>query len=191
MEHDENDLINYIMPLEEIDELPHLIYSQDTIESIDMIDVAKKYNTENYILCLIIQKGNELNFYSKINFENNKKNSNLTFDNVNLDSEDSINNIIRNLKVEFNDTWKNFNQVNTSIKLSINLTLTTNDGNEISKFEKILDKIDDINYFSVKKFDLNKTVYTIIYNSNPNKLKKKFSDYGYSLMQEKGYWMIK
>ena len=75
--------------------------------------------------------------------------------------------------------------------MSINLTLTTNDGNEISKFEKILDKIDDINYFSVKKFDLNKTVYTIIYNSNPNKLKKKFSDYGYSLMQEKGDWMIK
>ena len=138
-----------------------------------------------------MQKENELNFYSKINFENNKKNSNLTFDNVNLDSEDSINNIIRNLKVEFNDIWKNFNQVNTSIKLSINLTLTENDGNEISKFEKILDKIDDINYFSVKKFDLNKTVYTIIYNSNPNKLKKKFSDYGYSLMQEKGYWMIK
>ena len=90
IEHDENDLINYIMPLEEIDELPHLIYSQDTIESIDMIDVAKKYNTENYILCLIIKKGDELNFYSKINFENNKKNSNLTFDNVNLDSKDSI-----------------------------------------------------------------------------------------------------
>ena len=191
IEHDENDLINYIMPLEEIDELPNLIYSQDTIESINMIDVAKKYNTENYILCLIIKKGDELNFYSKINFENNKKNSNLTFDNVNLDSKDSINNMIRNLKIEFNDTWKNFNQVNTSIKLSINLTLNTNDSNEISKFEKILNKIDDINYFSIKKFDLNKTVYTIIYNSNPNKLKNKFSDYGYSLVQKKGYWMIK
>ena len=90
IEQDKNDLINYIMPLEEIGELPNLIYPQDTIENLNMIDIAKKYNTENYILCLIIKKENKLNFYSKIKFEENKKNSNLTFDNFELNNKNSV-----------------------------------------------------------------------------------------------------
>lgn len=191
VEQDKNDLINYIMPLEEIDELPNLIYSKDTIENLKMIDIAKKYNTENYILCLIIKKENKLNFYSKIKFEENKKNSNLTFDNFELNNKNSVYKTIKKLKIEFNDIWKNFNQVNTSLKLSLDLILNTTDANEISKFEKILDEIDDINSFSIRKFDLNKTIYTVIYNTGPNKLKNEFFKYGFSLSQESGYWFVK
>ena len=34
----------------------------------------------------------------------------------------------------------------------------------------------------IKKFNLDKTIYEIIYNSDPNRLKKQFSIYGFSIV---------
>ena len=93
-------------------------------------------------------------------------------------------------KIHLNDIWKNFNEINTSIKLSINLILNSNNADNISKFENTLTKIDDIGYFSIKKFDLNKTVYEIIYNTDPNKLIKQFSTYGFEIVNDESQWVI-
>ena len=187
---DQSGLINYIMPLEDIDETLKLISSQENLENLDIIEIAKKYNTENYILSLIYLDKKKLNFFSKIKFEEYKKNSKLIFHKVNINDEDSIVAIIKKTKVHLNDIWKNFNEINTSIKLSINLILNSNNADNISKFENTLTKIDDIGYFSIKKFDLNKTVYEIIYNTDPNKLIKQFSFYGFEIVNDESQWVI-
>ena len=187
---DQSELINYIMPLEDIDEILKLISSQENLEKLDIIEIAKKYNTENYILSLIYLEKKKLNFFSKIKFEEYKKNSNLIFYNVDIKDEDSIATIIKKAKVHLNDIWKDFNEINTSIKLSINLILNSNDVDKISKFENTLAKIDDIGSFSIKKFDLNKTVYEIIYNTDPNKLIKQFSIYGFEIVNDESRWVI-
>ena len=187
---DQSGLINYIMPLEDIDEILKLISSQENLENLDIIEIAKKYNTENYILSLIYLEKKKLNFFSKIKFEEYKKNSNLIFYNVDIKDEDSIATIIKKAKVHLNDIWKDFNEINTSIKLSINLILNSNDADKISKFENTLAKIDDIGSFSIKKFDLNKTVYEIIYNTDPNKLIKQFSIYGFEIVNDESRWVI-
>ena len=131
-----------------------------------------------------------MNFFSKIKFEEYKKNSNLIFYDVDIKDEDSITTIIKEAKVHLNDIWKDFNEINTSIKLSINLILKTNDTDKISKFENTLAKIDDIGSFSIKKFDLNKTIYEIIYNTDPNKLIKQFSIYGFEIVNDESRWII-
>jgi hypothetical protein len=75
--------------------------------------------------------------------------------------------------------------------LSINLILHSNDTDKISKFENTLTKIDDISSVSIKKFDLNKTVYEIIYNTDPNKLIKQFSIYGFEIVNDENRWIIR
>jgi len=187
---DQSELINYIMPLEDIDEILKLISFQENLENLDIIEIAKKYNTENYILSLIYLEKKKLNFFSKIKFEEYKKNSNLIFYDVDIKNEESIATIIKKAKVHLNDIWKDFNEINTSIKLSINLILNSNDVDKISKFENTLAKIDDIGSFSIKKFDLNKTVYEIIYNTDPNKLIKQFSIYGFEIVNDESRWVI-
>ena len=187
---DQSGLINYIMPLEDIDETLKLISSQENLENLDIIEIAKKYNTENYILSLIYLEKKKLNFFSKIKFEEYKKNSNLIFYDVDIKDKDSIATIIKKAKVHLNDIWKDFNKINTSIKLSINLVLNSNDADKIYEFENTLAKIDDINFFSIQKFDLNKTVYEIIYNTDPNKLIKQFSIYGFEIAIEEGRWAV-
>jgi hypothetical protein len=187
---DQSELINYIMLLEDIDETLKLISSQKNLENLDIIEIAKKYNTENYILSLIYLENKKINFFSKIKFQEYKKNSNLIFYKVDIKDADSILTVIKKVKIHLNDIWKNFNEINTSIKLSINLILNSNNADKISKFENILTKIDDINSFSIKKFDLDKTVYEIIYNTNPNKLIKKFSIYGFEIVNAEGLLLI-
>jgi hypothetical protein len=187
---DQSELINYIMPLEDIGEILKLISSQENLENLDITEIAKKYNTENYVLGLIYLDKKKLNFFSKIKFEEYKKNSNLTFHEISIKDVDSVTTIIKKVKVHLNDIWKDFNEVNTSIKLSIDLILNSNNSDKISKFENTLTKIDDISSFSIKKFDLNKTVYEVIYNTNPNKLLKQFSIYGFKIVNDESQWMI-
>ncbi len=187
---DQSGLINYIMPLEDVDETLKLISSQENLENLDITEIAKKYNTENYILSLIYLDNKKINFFSKIKFQEYKKNSNLIFYKADIKDEDSIAIVIKKVKVHLNDIWKDFNEVNTSIKLSIDLILNSNNSDKISKFENTLTKIDDISSFSIKKFDLNKTVYEVIYNTNPNKLLKQFSIYGFKIVNDESQWMI-
>ena len=187
---DQSGLINYIMPIEDIDEILKLISFQENLENLDIIEIAKKYNTENYILSLIYLEKKKLNFFSKIKFEEYEKNSNLIFYNVEIKDKVSIITTIKKAKVHLNDIWKDFNKINTSIKLSINLILNSNDTDKISKFENTLAKIDDIGSFSIKKFGLSKTVYEIIYNTDPNKLIKQFFIYGFEIVNDENRWII-
>ena len=187
---DQSGLINYIMPLEDIDETLKLISSQENLENLDIIEIAKKYNTENYILSLIYLENKKLNFFSKIKFQEYKKNSNLIFYKVDIKDADSIVTVINKVKLHLNDIWKDFNEINTSIKLSINLILKSNQADKIFRFENSLSKIDDINSFSIIKFDLNKTIYEINYNTDPSKLIKQLSIHGFDIASEKGQWII-
>jgi len=188
---DQSGLINYIMTIEDIDDILKLIKSKENLEELDITEIAEKYNTNNYILSLIYIDNKKLNFFSKIKFEEYKKNSNLAFYEVNLSEKDSVIEVINKTKLHLNDIWKDFNKINTSIKLSINLILYGDDVNKISEFESTLSKIDDIGSFSIKKFDLNKTIYEIVYNTDPNKLIKQFSNYGFKIIDDGNRWVIK
>ena len=160
--------------------------------AIGWLSVTGSLDTLPLLMFLIIFMWTPPHFWALAvyKFEEYKKSSNQIFYNVNIHDKDSILTVINKAKVELNDIWKDFNEINTSIKLSINLILNSNNADKISKFENTLTKIDDINSFSIKKFDLNKTVYEIIYNTNPNKLIKKFSAYGFEIVNTEGLWVI-
>ena len=155
-----------------------------------MANIAEKYNTKNYILSIISLNEKNIVFFSKVNFEGNKKNSNLVFYDVDINNKDLIASLINEVQVQLNDIWKDFNVINTSIKLSINLILNSNEPKVISKLENTFNNIDDIRFFSIKKFSLNKTIYEIIYNTDPNKLKKQFLINGFTIVNDDGYWVV-
>ena len=106
---DKTGLINYVMALEDIDEILRLVNSQENLENLDIIDVAKKYYTENYILSLIYLDNKKLNFFSKIKFEEYEKNSNLVFYDVDLKDENKITDIIKKTKIHLDDILKDIN----------------------------------------------------------------------------------
>jgi len=190
-EKDDNELINYILPLEDIDDLSNITLSSTMLEDIDISGIAKKYNTDNYILSIIGKDQDKIKVFSKIKLEKIEKNLNLVYENVDFSKEDLILKIINKFKIELTDIWKDFNIINTSIKLSLNLVVFGNDVKKIKNFENVLKKIDDINSFSIKKFNLEKTVYQINYNTDPQKLKNNFKSFNLLIKKDtQGYWVL-
>ena len=75
-------------------------------------------------------------FFQKLNLKINYTSTNLIFDNVKLDNELLLNSYIENLKISFEDIWKKNNEINTSIKLTLEIILKTNDFEKIIQFEE-------------------------------------------------------
>ena len=82
------------------------------------------------------------------------------------------------------------NEINTSIKLTLEIILETKDFNKISQFEEIVNKIDLISSFRIKKFTVNNNIYEIFYSGNPDSLIKKFSNYDIPLIYDGEKWII-
>ena len=80
--------------------------------------------------------------------------------------------IINEMKIIYEDYWKNFNLINTSIKLPINIKIKTKDNKKISNFEKVVEEMDLIYKFNIQKFDKEFIYYRIIFNSTPDNFLK-------------------
>ena len=76
------------------------------------------------------------------------------------------NEFIDNLKLVYEDFWKSQNQINTSVKLSLNISIDNSNNIKINKFEKILSDMDLIYNFSIYKFDNRNNFYKVIFNLN-------------------------
>jgi hypothetical protein len=185
-----NYLINYILPIEDIIELENFVKNIDDLEKLDLSILSNKYNLKNYILCLVYKNNDNLIVFSKINFFGDINNFNSNFNNVNLNNEDKVRDYINQMKVSYEDVWKKNNQINTSLNLSLEIHLVSNDFTKIENFENTLSNVDVIKSFSIKTFNLKKNIYEVIYNGNPDKLIEKFLDYGINLSHENQKWIV-
>ena len=86
------------------------------------------------------KNNNNVRILSRITIEEKVVLKNLLFSDINFDDEDDISDLIDKLKIIYEDHWKIFNRINTSIKLPIFVKLDTDDNLRVSNFEKILIK---------------------------------------------------
>ena len=91
----------------------------------------------------------------------------------------------------YEDYWKNLNQINTSIRLPLNIKVSNIDNSKINNFENILSEIDLIYNFFILKIDKEFTYYRVIFNSSPNIFLKTMSDMNYSFETQNKIWVLK
>ena len=103
---------------------------------------------------------------------------------------DSIKDIIYDLKTIYEDYWKDKNQINTSIKLSINAKVNNNN-QKIFNFEKTLNEIDLVYDFFIQKFDKDFTYYQIIFNGTPNIFLSTMNEKNYDFDTQNKIWHLK
>ena len=92
---------------------------------------------------------------------------NNTFSEFDLNNEDKVKLLIDKLRNIYEDIWKENNQINTSIKLPLIVRVDNKKSNELIKFENILNELDLVNYFAIKKFNQNQIFYEIVFNGTP------------------------
>jgi hypothetical protein len=183
-------LLDYLLPTEDIEDLNKIQEMSSSIENHDFINLIKKYDLNDHIILIIYKNKNEVKILSKIYLNNSLNINNQNYINMNLENKEDLNKILENLKNIYEDQWKKNNEINTSIKLPLTISIDSKNYNKIIKFEKILDSLDLISDFYIIKFDSLNTQYKIIYNGSPIFFLNDMSNEGFHLVMKNNVWII-
>jgi len=186
----QNELINFILPLEDLDHVAAISKSKESIENLDLDNLVNKYNVENYVLALMDYKSNKLNVYLKIKFNNKKISKNIFYNIENIEDNLLLDKILIDLKLQITDIWKEENLINLLMPLSIKIRYDHKNLKQLNAFKNTLEKISTIHKHNLKEFSVNSSFYKIYYYGNPKKLKYELLKYGYKLNNDQGYWQI-
>ena len=184
-------LLNYLLPSEDLDDLNKIQQMSNSIETYDFINLIKKYDLKDYIISIIYKNKDEFKIISKINLNNSLKINNQKYSNVNLNNEKDFNNILENLKNMYEDQWKKNNEINTSIKLPLTISIKSKDYKKIVNLEETLVSIDLISNFYILNFNNQNTQYRIVYNGSPKTFFNDMSNRNFHLVMENNVWIIK
>ena len=180
-------LLNYILPNEDIEDINFIKKNIKNIEDYNFNEIVKKYEINDYVILILFQKQNNFNALIKANLNNKIIISNNKFE---WSENQSIENIINNLKLEFENQWKKLNVINVSIKLPITLSVDSKKYKLIKKLDKKLNNLDLVSNFYIDSVNSDKLIYKIIYNSTPDKFINEFSNENIKLNTSKSIWRI-
>jgi hypothetical protein len=184
-------LLEYLLPSEDLEDLNRMQDKSNSIETYDFINLIKKYDLKDYIITIIYKNNDDIKVLSKINLNNSLKINNQKYSNVNLANEQDINTILENLKNTYEDVWKKNNEINTSIKLPLNISIESKNYKKIMKLEEALTDIDLVSNFHILNFDNKHTQYRIIYNGSPINFFNNMNNRDFDLAMENNIWIIK
>ena len=184
-------LLDYLLPSEDLEDLKIIQGLSNSVESHDFTNLIKKYDLNDYIISIIYKDKNEFKVLSKINLNNSLKVNNKKYTDINLDDEKDFKKILENLKIIYEDYWKKNNEINTSIKLPLTVSISSKDYKKITKLENVLSDIDLISYFYILKFNNKNTQYKIIYNGSPKTFFNDMNKRNLDLIIENNIWTVK
>ena len=156
----------------------------------DFLNLIKKYDLNDYIILIIYKDGDEVKTLSKVNLNNSLKVYNQRYIGINLDNKDDFHKILENLKMTYEDYWKKNNEINTSIKLPITLSIKSKSYKKITRLVEIFNATDLISDFYILKFDSEIIEYRIIYNGSPKTFFNNMTKNNFDLVMKNNIWRI-
>ena len=183
-------LIDYILPTEDLEDLNLIKSKYNDIEKYDFKEISTKYDLDDSIVALIFKNEKAIRVLNRISISGNVVLKNQSFSDTDIDDPNEVEKLINELKIIYEDYWKNFNQINTSIKLTLNIKIDSSENFKISEFEKTLNDKDLIYDFFITKFDKNFIFYQIIFNGTPNNFLKTMKDNNYNFNTDNKIWIL-
>ena len=184
-------LLDYLLPSEDLEDLDNIQKMSKSIETYNFKNLISKYDLRDYIIAIIYKNKNEIRILSKINLNNSLKVNNKKYNKFSLNNEKNMNKILSDLKNVYEDQWKKNNEINTSIKLPLTISINSKDYKKIINFEKELNKIDLISNFSILSFNSNYTQYRIIYNGSAKFFFNDMDNRNFEFIMENKVWTVK
>ena len=184
-------LLNYILPTEDLEDFNLIKKNINNLESYDFKEIIQKYSLDEYIISIIFKDNNDIKVLNKININQKEDLKNISFSNLNIDNYKEADKLIENLKNTYENHWKSKNEINTSVKLSLTISVSNNNNFKISNFEKMLDNTDLIYDFYIYKFNNKDNFYKIIFNGSPDHFLKIMKDNNYEFNIQNRIWVMK
>ena len=188
---EELSLIEYILPTEDLEDINLIKKKYEFIEKYDFKEITDKYYLNDSIILLVFKNEKNIRALSRIKVKNNVILKNQSFLNIDIDNNFHLKKLISELKVIYEDHWKNMNQINTSIKLSLYIKLKNSNYLNISNFENIMRETDLIYDFFISKIDKDHIYYEIIFNGTPDIFLDSMQNYNYNFDTQNKIWTLK
>ena len=185
-----NELINFILPLEDLEDISKIMKMKNRIEELDVDTLVNKYDVKSYVFALMDYQDKKLNIHVKTNFNNNKISKNFLYEVENINDEQRLNYILKDFKFKVTDIWKEENLVNLLMPLSISLQYQHSNLEDLDKLRNIFYKIRIIDSYTLEEFNINNSFFKIYYYGNPKKLRSELLKFGYQLKSDQGYWQL-
>ena len=185
-----NEPINFILPLDDLDDISKIKEMKNRIEEFNVGDLANKYNIKNYVFALLDYRNKQLNIYLKTNFDDNEMSKNISYKLSNIKDESKLHFILKDLKIQITDIWKKANIVNLLMPLSIRIKFQHINFLDLDKLENTFDKISIIDNYALEEFNINHAFFKIYYFGNPKRLRTELLKFGYQLIDEQGHWEL-
>ena len=187
-----NDLIEFILPIENIEIIQKINDYKNNLININLIDLFEEYSDKNLALILIENnKGNNIKVYIKsiIQRKNISKNINLR------NNEISINNfeekIILEIKKELINLVKSKNLIDIRTPLFLNAKLNLNKKSNLVKLKAKIKKIDSIENIYVQEFNKDYMNLRIKYFGKLEKIIIQLKKESINLQMNNDEWTIK
>lgn len=184
-------LINYVLPTEDLEDFNIIKTKSSNLENYDFQEIISKYNLEDYIIMIIFRNKDSFRVLNKMKFNETMIIKNMKFTNLKLNNNLEINEFIKNLKTVYENNWKSKNQMNTSVKLPITISVSNDDNSKISDFEKTIESLDFLYDFYIYKFNNKSSIYKIVFNGSPENFLKVMKNNNYEFNTQKIIWTIK
>ena len=174
-----------------MDDLRIIQKNQLEIENFNFEKIIEKYSLSNSIIAIFFKNENEIKVLSKIRIKGNKVIKSNSFKNIYLDNNESIGKLINELKITYEDFWKENNLINTSIKFPILVKINDKNFDISLRFEKILNELDLVSSFSIISFDKDNVFYELIFNGTAKKFIDIMKEQEFNFDTQKKIWILK
>ena len=185
------ELLNYILLTEDLEDLNLIKKNIENLENFEFKEIVKKYNLENYIISIFFIGSDQTRLLNKISFNNKQNLKNTLIKNIDFNSNSEIDKLIENLKISFEDYWKSQNEINTSVKLPLTISVENSNNIKINQLEEKLSNLDLIYNFYIYKFDNENNIYKIIFNGTPDKFIEVMKNNNYDFETVNKIWVMK
>ncbi|MDC3383061.1 hypothetical protein OAW21_00350 [Candidatus Pelagibacter ubique] len=185
------DLLDYLLPSEDIEDLIELQKISKDIEAYDFSNLINKYDIKDSIILIIYKESDRVRTLSKINLNNNLKIQNKNYPKLDILNNNDFSNIVENLKQLYEDQWKKNNEINTSIKLPITISINSKKNKKIIELEQVLFSLDLVSDFSILNFNSEIIQYKITYNGTPNIFLNDMREKNFELEMKNNMWILK
>ena len=185
------DLLDYLLPSEDIEDLIELQKISKDIETYDFSNLINKYDIRDSIILIIYKESNRIRTLSKINLNNSLKIQNKNYPKLDILNNNDFSNIVENLKQLYEDQWKKNNEINTSIKLPITISINSKKTKKIIELEQVLYSLDLVSDFSILNFNSEIIQYKITYNGTPNIFLNDMKEKNLELEIKNNMWILK
>ena len=188
----ENDLIEFILPLENIEIIQNINVNKNNLIDIDIDDLFQEYSSKNLAIVFIEDKNlNEKKAYIKTKIQGKKISKNLNFKKKELSSKKFYEKIITETKKELIDLVKSVNMIDIRTPSFLKVKLELGKKSNLVELKSRIKNIDLIENVFVQEFNKNSMTLRIKYLGKLNKILDEFKRENINLKLINDQWILK